>query len=373
MARIRVCMRVNNSFTHDARVRREAEALAEADFDVTVIADAGKGLPERESLGEVSVRRIRKTSRIPYLSIVRPLREEHADVYHAHDIDSLFPCLAAARLEGAGTRVVYDSHELWSGHARDKVHAKRQMLVRAEGMMLRASDALITASPAFTEEIVGRYRYSGPAATLLNVPRYFSDEELQAHWDARDAEPLIRVTAVGVFQHGRGGVPLISALEYLPDEYIVEIVGPIVQPEYETLMRDAAARFGDRVQFAGHIPATQVVPRMAAAHISTVLIEPLSESYRLTSPNKVFDSLMAGTPMVASNMPTIARFVRETSAGEICDVADPRDIARAIQAAYENRDAYRRAARTAARTYNWDTEKRKLLSLYEQMLGGTQC
>ena len=72
-------------------------------------------------------------------------------------------------------------------------------------------------------------------------------------------------------------------------------------------------------------------------------------------------------------MPTIPRFVRETAAGEICDVADPRDIARAIQAAYANRCAYRRAAREAAHTYNWETEKQKMLSLYDQMLGGRSC
>ncbi len=373
MARIRVCMRVNNSFTHDARVRREADALADAGYDVTVIADAGKDLPERETLGTIAVRRIRKTSRVPYRSIVRPLREEHADVYHAHDIDSLFPCLAAARLEGSQARVVYDSHELWSGHARDKVHAKRQMLVRAEGLMLRLADALITASPAFTEEIVSRYAYKGPVATLLNVPRFFSDEELKPSWDARDADSRILVTSVGVFQHGRGALPLIRALEFLPERYVVELVGPIAQPEYEALMREAAAPFGDRVEFVGRIPAEQVVPRMAAAQISTVLIEPLSKSYQLTAPNKVFDSLMAGAPMVASDMPTIARFVRETDAGVVCDVSDPHSVASAIEAAYDGREKYRHNARTASLTYNWEAEKQHLLSLYEQILGGTPC
>jgi len=220
---------------------------------------------------------------------------------------------------------------------------------------------------------VDRYGSKGPATTLLNVPRFFPDEELQPFWDARDADPTIRVTAVGVFQKGRGAVPLIQALEFLPETYRIEFVGRIAQPAYEELMRAAAAPFGDRVEFVGNIPPSQVVPRMASAHISTVLIEPISQSYRLTAPNKVFDSLMAGTPMVSSDMPTIAKFVRSTGAGEVCDVADPRDIARAIEAAYEARDTYRLAARAAAHTYNWDAEKQKLLETYARLSEGAAC
>lgn len=373
MAPTRVCMRVNNPFTHDARVRREADALAEAGYEVTVYADARPELPRSERVGDIEVRRISKTSRIPYWSIIKPLREARADIYHAHDIDSLLPCLAAARLSGGRAKVVYDSHELWSGHAADKVHAKRGTLVRAEGLMLRSADALITASPAFTEEILGKYGYKGPSLTLLNVPRYFTDEELAPAWAARDADPKIRVTSVGVFQHGRGALPLIRSLEFLPAGYVVELVGPIAQPEYEAAMHEAAAPFGDRVEFVGRIPAEQVVPRMAAAHISTVLIEPLSRSYELTAPNKVFDSIMARTPMVASDMPTIARFVRETGTGEVCDVSDPKDIARAILAANDRRDGYRAAAQEAAGKLNWEQEKRGLVQLYAELCGGPTC
>lgn len=373
MVRTRVCMRVNNAFTHDARVYREALALSDAGYEVTIIADASDGLPVAERVGAIAVQRISKTSRIPYQSIIGPLRAVHADVYHAHDIDSLLPCLAAAKLDRRGAQVVYDSHELWSGHANDKLHAKRRMLVSIEGIMLRASDALITASPDYTQVITSRYGFKGPAVTLLNVPRFFPDAELQSSWKSRDADSHIRVTAVSIFQKGRGAIPLIRALEFLPEAYRIELVGRMAQPEYEALARAAAAPFGDRVDFVGNIPAEEVVPRIARAHISTALIEPISQSYRLTSPNKVFDSLMAGTPIVASNMPTIAQIVCSTGTGQVCDVADPRDIARAIETVYASLDTYRLAARDAARRYNWDSEKRKLLEAYERLSESATC
>ncbi|MDP2182857.1 MAG: glycosyltransferase [Actinomycetota bacterium] len=367
MSELRICMRLNNAFTHDRRVRREAEALVEAGHEVTVVADLKGNVPAGESVAGIRVHRIRKTSRIPYWSIIAPLRAEAADVYHAHDIDSLFPCLAASRLGSKRSLVVYDSHELWSGHARDKVHAKRRVLVRYEGTMLRHADALITASPAYTDEIVSRYRFGGTAMTLLNVPRYWTDEELAWDWGCRDAAGEIRIAAVSVFQHGRGAVQLIQSLAHLPANHVVELIGPIAQPDYEALMRAAAEPFGDRVRFAGAVPAAEVIPRLAQCHVSTVLIEPLSKSYRLTAPNKLFDSMAAGTPVVASDMRMIAQITRETNIGRICDVSDPADIARAVREVVADLPALQASARAAATRYNWDAERSKLVELYADL------
>ncbi|MCL2504431.1 MAG: glycosyltransferase [Coriobacteriia bacterium] len=364
-------MRVDNAFTHDPRVKREAQALADAGYDITVIADARQDpcVPDNETVDNIRIRRIRKSSRIPYWSIVRPLLEEHADIYHGHDIDSLFPVIAAATRGGRKVKAVYDSHELWSGHAPDKIHAKRRQLLRFEGAMLRRADALITASPAYTEAIVERHSYKGPAQTLLNVPRMYTDAELRPHWDAREANPLVIVAYVSVFQHGRGAVPLIKSLAHLPKHFVLDLIGPIPQPEYEKLMRQAAAPFDDRVRFVGQVPAAEIMYRLAASHISAVPIEPLSLSYRLTAPNKLFDSLMAGTPILASDMHIIADVTRAERAGEVCNVADPADVARAIKAAYGHRWEYGRNGRAAAMArYNWDAEKDKLLGLYEELL-----
>ncbi|TDB38782.1 MAG: glycosyltransferase [Actinobacteria bacterium] len=366
MSEVRVCMRLDNIFTSDLRVRREAEALAEAGYDITVVADMkpGLGLAERETVNGVKIRRIAKTSRVPYWSIVKPLLEEAADVYHAHDIDSLFPCLAAARLGKKHAKVVYDTHELWSGHAKDKIRTKRRMLIKVEGTMLRASDALITASPAYAEQILARYGYKGPSVTILNVPTFRTDEELAPYWAKRGEDGLVRVTAISVFQHGRGAVPLIEALAHLPENFVVELVGPIPQPEYERLMREAAAPFGDRARIVGPIPPNDIVPRLASADVSAVLIEPLSLSYRLTAPNKLFDSMMAGTPIAASDMRFIGQTVRAENVGEVCEVSDPADVARAILAAYENAAEYGSNGRAAALRYNWGQERVKLVDLY---------
>jgi glycosyltransferase involved in cell wall biosynthesis len=178
----------------------------------------------------------------------------------------------------------------------------------------------------------------------------------------------MRIMSVGVFQHGRGAVPLIESLAHLPENHIVELVGPIPQPDYEARMREAAAPFGDRVIFTGHVPAPEVVPRLATAKLSAVLFEGLSgDSYRLVSPNKLFDSMAAGTPIIASDLPVVGGTATREGMGVICNPDDPADIARAIREAVPRIAEMRPRARDAASRNNWDLEQKKLVALYERL------
>ena len=100
-----VAMLVRNSFTHDTRVEKEARTLAAAGYRVTIVADAAAGLPGRESLGGIEVHRVaRRGPRMPGVRFVihearlaRALRVLRADVYHAHDSNTLIPVALAAR------------------------------------------------------------------------------------------------------------------------------------------------------------------------------------------------------------------------------------------------------------------------------------
>jgi glycosyltransferase involved in cell wall biosynthesis len=363
----RDCMRVND-FPNDQRVKREAEALVEAGYDVTVVADARPHLADDEVAGGVRILRIAKSTPVPYWSIIGPLLAQRADIYHAHDIDSLFPCLAAARLGRRGARVVYDSHELWSEQPLDKLHKKRRMLLPHEGWMLRASDALISVSEPITATIVEKFRFRGPAITLLNVSPRYPLEQLEPFWRARDEDPLVRIVYAGVMQHGRGTVPLAKAMTLLPDEYTLELIGPFPQPEYEAQVREAAVGAGERVRIVGKIPPEEVIPRLASSKLSAVIVEPISGSYEMASPNKLYQSFQAGTPVIASNTMVIGRTVDETGAGVTCDATDPSDIARAIREAATRLPELRAAALAAAAKYSWDHEKAKLVELYSGLV-----
>ena len=97
-------------------------------------------------------------------------------------------------------------------------------------------------------------------------------------------------------------------------------------------------------------------------------IQPSTLNHRLTTPNKLFEAMAAGVPVVASDLPGMATIVRATGCGLLCDPADPASIATALRAILDAPDEERtgvRPARPGGRrtpTYNWETPGRRSCS-----------
>src|SRR3990172_4713647 len=118
----KVCMVVGNFFTNDARVTKEATSLFNAGYDITVYARWKEGLATEEDVDGIKVKRLNiaryspvrfNPYRIPTQLIpsILALTREKADIYHAPDLDTLFSCAIAARVNKS--KLVYDSHELY--------------------------------------------------------------------------------------------------------------------------------------------------------------------------------------------------------------------------------------------------------------------
>ena len=95
-------------------------------------------------------------------------------------------------------------------------------------------------------------------------------------------------------------------------------------------------------------------------------------SYRFSSPNKLFESLHAGLPIIGSDLPEIRRVLRRFKCGIAVPERDPDAIARAMTDILGARDLHARlsdGARAAAIHLNWETEEAKLVSAYAGILG----
>jgi glycosyltransferase involved in cell wall biosynthesis len=103
-------------------------------------------------------------------------------------------------------------------------------------------------------------------------------------------------------------------------------------------------------------------------------IQPTTLNHRLTTPNKLFEAMAAGVPVVASDLPGMAGIVRETGCGILCDPTDPAAIAAAIRAILDapqaERVAYRERSSAAAHgPYSWEAQVEILLAEYGRLTG----
>ena len=124
----------------------------------------------------------------------------------------------------------------------------------------------------------------------------------------------------------------------------------------------------DRVLFIEPVPADQVVSYIASASLGVASFQLTSLNNYYATPNKLFEYIHAGLPVVGSDFPELKRVIEGYKIGRTFNAEDPEDIATAINlvlADDEEYQAMRRNVSEAAKIFNWENESRKLVALYE--------
>ena len=386
---MRVCILVTTTYTHDSRVRRTAEALAEQRYDVHVVCCFSSQLPvvRNEKLGPVHVHRVARETRDflalalsrfrrgrqrpsesqppkrqprrslspRLLSIIRSLlvplivlhrRKQQRrmacvlhdlapDVVHANDPDTL-PAATAAIQSGAA--LVYDAHELAS-HRSNTSRWERWLDLRAERRFAPRAAAVITVSPGIAEILENRY---GIATTVVrNVPRRMPTAsapfDLRARIGASADERLI--LHQGLRAPGRGLPQLVRAIALLPHSHLVFLGSEVrgMDQELRAITQDLDIQ--DRTHFLGSVPSEVLLTVTSQADVGVTLLEDVSLNHRLALPNKLFEYLAAGIPVVGSDLPEIRRVLEESRGGVVCDPSKPASIAAAVERANDPPEA----------------------------------
>lgn len=289
-----------------------------------------------------------------------------AVVWHCHDLNTL-SIGVRCKHKRPGTRLVYDSHELATERSRMGRRARRRA-GRAEGRGLRHVDEAIWTTRSRAEYVVRRYGI--PFPTLIhNVPEMI---EVKQGWDLHrrlGIPPEQRILVYqGSIQEFRGIEESIEAVTLLERCVLVIIGYGYHRPALEVMVRRRG--LGDRVYFFGPIPNDELLHYTASADVGLCVIRGQSLSYRWSMPNKLFEYMMAGLPVVASDFEEMGRVVLEEGVGTVCDPDNPISIAEAVRAVVDDPEArarFRAATRVAITRYNWDHEEQKLLALYRRL------
>jgi len=373
---LRVTMLLHKSVMHDSRVRREAKALADDGHAVTVLelapvdGDALDGFARRSVLPAAWVRKA-----LPFqlhrlffaASFVAGIRATEPDVIHAHDAAMLLPGLIGRQLTGA--RLVYDSHELATavpyregGWARFVATIERVALSRAA--------AVITVSDGIADRLAARYGLPVRPVVLRNV------SDVPAELPPPDCR-LRRAVGVGespLVLHqgsaadGRGVDILLRATAGLPDVHLV-LLGP-ARDEGATLSalaRDLAVE--DRVHVLPAVPVESLIAWTSGADVGVSLLQDTCENHRLALPNKVFEYLAAGVPVVTSDLPELRSLVLGHGIGWVSPPGEVAGLRKTLGTAIaRSSDPGLKDRLLVAREHlRWVAEREHLIALYRAL------
>lgn len=295
----------------------------------------------------------------------RAARAVRARIYHFHDPE-LLPWAMLLKLTGA--RVIYDAHEDVPRDIITKAWIPgwlRRPLAWcfefAENFMARRMDCVVAATPHI------RDRFLAAGCRSLDINNYPIPGELRLGDEIGDFSAASRpdVCYAGVIIPGRGSAEMVQAAGCAG--VTLQLLGRL-SPDERTRLE--ALPGWANVQAKGLLPRDQVSTVYARSFAGLVLFHD-EPNHTHAQPNKLFEYMSAGIPLIASHFPLWREVVEQTGAG-IC--VDPMDI-EAIADAIRRLDADRELAaamgergRQAVRDiYNWHGEQSRLLVLYEQL------
>ena len=366
-----LCMVAFTDLNFDFRIFREATSLAHAGHHVSIVAGTWNAQLDSAwedfDVHQVPVDRtqsLRVSYPLWWRRAFRMLRRIPADAYHAHDLDSLWPASRAAR--ECQVPLIYDSHELWT----EQSSLASRPLVRGvwaamERRLSRHVSHTITVSEPIAEELQTRYGF-GEVLVLGNLPPHRSPvpgDLIREHLGL-EPERVILLYQGGMLTDN-GLAEQIEAMAGVEDAALV-LLGD--GPTKHQLVRQVAdAGLADRVFFMPAVPFLQLHPLTCSADVGLCLIKSTGKSFHWSLPNKLFEYMMAGLPVLGSEAPEIRRTLDETGAGEVVDPTDIpalRDRLERLVGDPDKRHEYAEAALRAATRLCWETESTKLTDLY---------
>ena len=367
---MRICMVAFTDLNFDYRIYREASSLRRDGHQVVIVASSFNSAPLKGWDGfeiyPIPLDRSHSLRRLYPLFWQRAyplLVDTHPEAYHAHDLDSLWPAVRAAqRLDRP---IVYDSHEFWP----EQSSLVNRPLMRScwsllERRLIRRVDRVITVSGSIAQALKERYRLD-EVVVLRNLPLFRQKVQsnlIRETLDLPDDRPIVLYQ--GGFLTDNGLREQIEAVAELAAAFVLIGDGPS-----ERALRNQvrAAGLDDQVNFIPRVPFEQLHNYTCSADLGLCLIKGTGKSFYYSLPNKLFEYMMAGLPILASNFPEMQRIVHETRTGATVDPTNTAAIREQIAAFLDNaeqREACAKASLQAAQHYNWERESVQLTQLY---------
>lgn len=385
--RRRVCMAVDTVARNDVRVMRAARALAQTGIAVTIVDVARKRrAASQEQVEGMTIRHIAMPSwyvstrfklwfLVKYAALLMRcalrLVFTSTDVYHAHDQQILPACWFAALVRRKP--LVFDAHEIpLSDPVLTRWSKLRGMSSMALRRMLRRCAAIIVVSPLVVEEI--KQHFGGPKAVLVrNVAPYHepvTSDRLRQHFG------LLPDTGIALYQGyllpSRELERLVQVARYLPPNIVIVLMGDgptrdMLQAEIE---REGVQ---ERIHLLPAVPYEELLEWTASADLGLIIYRPdVSSNIKTNLPNKLFEFMVAGVPVLSSDLPAVADILVRYQTGCMVESLNPETIARAIASMLDDRGqlaAMRENSYAAcARHLRWEIESKKLVQFYDELL-----
>jgi len=371
----KVCMIRSNPVRPDSRVEKEAWSLVNAGYKVHILA-WDRDSDHKAQNGTITVAGVKipitwlgyramygegMKSLKPYMQFqIRMMKwllrhRNKFDIIHACDFDTAF-----FSQKVAGNKIfVYDIFDFLYGEPKNPF---QQAVRKAQIRIINRADATIICTEERKEQIYG----SRPKklAVIHNTP---SAEQMQSgnHLKLQSDSQRIKVAYVGILADERLLTPIGNSISHMKDVELHIAGFGVLEPLFERLSKDC-----DNIFYYGRIPYNQALDLENQCDIMTAIYDPSDENCRRAAPNKFYESLMLGKPVLMTKGTGMSSVVSQNDIGELIEFNEQgfeKGLTDLIARKSEWPSMSERMKKLYREDYSWDEMERRLIGLYRQL------
>lgn len=367
----RVCILTTVHSAFDTRIfHKEAKTLVKAGYDVTLIVQHTRG----EVVDGVKIvtlpkphNRFVRVFGLTWRALCRALLQR-ANVYHVHDPE-LLPVAALLKII-TRKRIIFDIHENVPAQIRTKEwipRCLRPILALSYQAIERSLLALVDAVVLAEDSYLPRYKHCKQCLIVHNYPH------LRPAPLSRVSNERFQVVYVGGITEQRGAISMLEAAAVLRDRGVDVnwvLVGPICPHALEVKIKETSKNLPG-VKLVGALPFEEAQEVIRASDVGIAILKPIP-NYVASLPTKMLEYISTGIPVICSDFPLWRNIVEGNNCGLCVDPLGPKETANAIEYLIGHPDEVRKMGQHGRRAvlekYNWESEGKKLIDLYERIL-----
>jgi glycosyltransferase involved in cell wall biosynthesis len=370
---VKVCHLSSGHSRNSGRIfNKQCCSLAKAGYDVSYVVADGQGFEEKSGVKVHDIGHYRgKYNRFVKARkhVFNKAKEIDADIYHLHDLE-LMPLVT--KLRRLNKIVVFDSHEDLPQMilSRDYLTPFLRKIISliismVERKYLKKATCIVGATPFISERLRKHY---GRVVTINNYPVM---SQCATHCDYQ--KEATEVVYIGAISKIRGIKQVIHAFDS-PDVCArLNLVGRFSD---KSLEEEVSSYEGwQKVNNIGFVDRSEVNKVLTRSRVGLVTFLP-SPNHTDAQPNKMFEYMAAGIPVIASHFPLWKLIIEEAGCGLLVDPQNPQEIAKAITWIMNHPDQAaqmgRRGQQAVLKKYNWAVEEKALMAMYDTLFNPEQ-
>ncbi|MBS9432242.1 glycosyltransferase [Photorhabdus hainanensis] len=352
----------------DTRIFLKECSALQKEHEVSLIVADGKGNGVKNNIAIIDVgvlpgrlNRIFKTTDKVYKKAL----ELDADLYHFHDPE-LIPI--GLKLKKKGKIIIFDSHEDVPKQIFSKPYLNKftrviisKLFSLYEKYSAPKFDGIITATPSIRDKFL---KLNNNTIDINNYPILGELYNENANWHEKEKQ----VCYVGGISDIRGITEMVESLSYLTTNTTMKLAGNFSDKNLENKIK--SMKNWHKIDELGFLNRIETKELLSQSIAGIVLYHPLPNHID-AQPNKIFEYMSAGIPVIASDFTLWKDIVVKNHCGICIDPLNPKEIANAIDYLSDNPDIAEEMGRNGLiavnEKYNWDIEQNKLNKFYQHI------